>query len=236
MKWPAPEAPTCAQPFSGASASKIGSQPLHRRLVAPGHQAEPHLEAPDPAGDADVDERDLALARLGVPPLRVAEVRVAAVDDRVAGLDDVEQLLERVLGDLPGRHHQPDVARRVQLLRERAQRLRGRVDVRVVRLQLVPVLLQASRHPRAHPAEAHHPELHLEVLQSDANDTTAALLERGEVARRLRADQAGEAEVAARDRQLGARCRPRPGRRGRCSGRPCAAARSSAGSAGRGLA
>ncbi len=161
MKWPAPEVPTCAQPFSGASASKTGSQPLHRRLVAPGHQAEPDLEPPDPAGDADVDERDLALARLGVAPLRVAEVRVAAVDDRVAGLDDVEQLLERVLGDLPGRHHQPDVARRVQLLRQRAQRLRGRADVRVVRLQLVPVLLQAFRHPRAHPAEAHHPELHL---------------------------------------------------------------------------
>jgi hypothetical protein len=44
--------------------------------------------------------------------------------------------------------------------------------------------------------------LHLDLLQSDADDAAAALLERGVVAGRLRAEQPPEAEVAARDRQL----------------------------------
>ena len=34
------------------------------------------------------------------------------------------------------------------------------VDVRVVRLHVVPGLLQPLRHPRAHPAEADHSQLH----------------------------------------------------------------------------
>jgi hypothetical protein len=135
-------------------------QPLHGRLVAARHQAEACLEAPDSSGDADVDERDALLARRVVPPLRVAEVRVAAVDDRVAGLEDVEQLLERVLRDRAGRDHQPDVARRVELLCQRAQRLRGRLDVRVERLHLVPRLREPLRHAGAHPAQSHHSKLH----------------------------------------------------------------------------
>src|SRR5471030_2632814 len=88
---------------------------LRRRLVAPRHQAETDLEAPDAALDADVDERDLRLPRLLVPALRVAEVRVATVDDRVAGLEDLHELLERLLGDLAGRDHHPHVPRRVEL-------------------------------------------------------------------------------------------------------------------------
>jgi hypothetical protein len=50
---------------------------------------------------------------------------------------------------------------RVELLRERAQRLRRRLHVRVERLHLDPVLLQTLRHPGAHPAEAHHAQLHV---------------------------------------------------------------------------
>jgi len=45
---------------------------------------------------------DPELLRLRVAALRVAEVRVAAVDDRVVIVGDAEQLVERVLGDLSG--------------------------------------------------------------------------------------------------------------------------------------
>ena len=126
MKWPAPDGADVRVAVLGRERLEDRLQPLQRRLVAAGHQAEADLEPPDAARDADVDERDLLLPRLLVAALRVAEVRVAAVDDRVAGLEDAEQLLERVLGDLPGRDHHPDVPRRVELLRERAERLRGR--------------------------------------------------------------------------------------------------------------
>jgi hypothetical protein len=43
------------------------------------------------------------------------EVRVAAVDDRVALIGDPEQLVEGVLGDLPCGNHQPEGARRLEL-------------------------------------------------------------------------------------------------------------------------
>ena len=82
------------------------------------------------------------------------------------------------------------------------ERLRRRLDLRVVGLDLVPVPLEPLRHPGPHPAEADHAQLHLDLLQSDSHDTPAPLLERREVAGRLRADQAPEAEVATRDRQL----------------------------------
>ena len=87
-------------------------------------------------------------------------------------------------------------------LDELLERARRRLDVRVVGLQVVPALAQAVGHARAHAPQSHHSELHLEVLQSDSNDGTAALLQRGEVAGRLGADQLAEAEVLAGDRDL----------------------------------
>ena len=67
----------------------------------------------------------------------------------------------------------------------------------------------------------------------DARDAAAALLQRREVARRLRADQLPEAERLARDRELVARVVDDLQEEARSAGRPCAAGRSSAGSAGR---
>src|SRR5690349_20703453 len=68
---------------------------LERRdglAVAPDHQAEPDLESPDAAADAGVDVADATRGQLGVAPDVVMEVRVAAVDDRVAGLEVLDQL------------------------------------------------------------------------------------------------------------------------------------------------
>src|SRR3978361_2303076 len=82
--------------------------PLHGLRVAADHQAEADLEAPDAAGDAGVDEVDPELCRLRAPSLRVAEVRVAAVDDRVALLGELQQGLENALGDLARRPPHPE--------------------------------------------------------------------------------------------------------------------------------
>src|SRR5206468_2620022 len=125
-----------------------------------GHQAEADLEPPDPAGDADVDEVDALLLRGRVAADRVPEVRVAAVDDDVARLDDLEQLLERLLGDLAGWDHHPEDARRLELREELVERLGRRLDVRVVGHDLVPAVAESLRHPAAHAAQADHAELH----------------------------------------------------------------------------
>ena len=136
-------------------------QPLDRLGVAADHRAEADLQAPDAAGDAGVDEVEPLRLRGRVATLRVAEVRVAAVDDRVARVRERQQLLEGVLGDLPGRDHHPEGARRVELrLQLRERRGGARLDGRVVRLHVVAVLAQTLRHSVAHAAEADHPELH----------------------------------------------------------------------------
>src|SRR6266550_4000393 len=88
---------------------------LHWYVVPADHQAEADLETPDSTRDARVDEVQLVCLRLAVTSLRVAKVRVAAVDDRVALVGERQQVLEDVLGDLPGRHHHPERARRLEL-------------------------------------------------------------------------------------------------------------------------
>src|SRR5437588_7046588 len=136
-------------------------EPLHGLLVAADHEAEADLEPPDPARDARVHEVDALLRRLLVPALRVAEVRVAAVDDRVAALGELQQVLEDILRDLAGRDHHPEGARRLELALQLLERAgRPRLDLGVVRADLVAALAQPLRHAVAHPAEADHPELH----------------------------------------------------------------------------
>ena len=134
-------------------------EPLDRLVVAADHHAEAALEAPDAAGDADVEVVEALLRQLAGAAQIVDVVRVPPVDDRVALLQ-----VRREVGDDPvhdrGRHHHPDRARLVQLLDELLQRACGRVDVRVVGLHVVPALAQAVGHARAHAAEPHHSELH----------------------------------------------------------------------------
>ena len=206
-------------------------EPLHGLVVAADHQAVAVREPPDAAAHARVDEVDALRLRVAVAALRVAEVRVAAVDDRVARVAEREQLLERVLGDLAGGDHQPERARRVELVAKLGERRRGsRVVVRVVRLHVVAALLEAGRHVAAHAAEADHPELHQILTPRDA---PAALLQRLVVAGGLRADQVARNRSRGRESAARRRCRRRPGGRARCSARPCGTGRSSGGSAAR---
>jgi hypothetical protein len=134
---------------------------LHRLGVPADHQAEADLEPPDAAGDARVDEMDARVLGLDIPALRVAEVRVAAVDDDVALLADLQQVLEDRLGDLARGHHHPERPRRIELALQLLERGCGALLYpRVVRLDLVPGLPQPVRHPAAHPPEPDHSEVH----------------------------------------------------------------------------
>src|SRR5437870_634120 len=144
---------------------------LHRLRVAADHQAEAVGEAPDPSRHASIDVFDALLLQLGMAPLVVVEVRVAAVDDRVAGLEVLEQLLDLRLGRVAGRDHDPDGPRLLQLAdqlgdRERAVGALAGDLLRlfggpVVRDDFVLVAQQAANHVRAHPPQADESDAHL---------------------------------------------------------------------------
>ena len=149
-------------------------EPLDGAVGAADHQAVAALEAEDAAAGAAVDVVDPLLADLGGAADVVAVVGVAAVDDRVAGLEHGGHVLDRLLGDLAGRDHHPDRARRAQLRGQLLQRggalgalagqLGDRVGVDVVGDDLVAVAHQPARHVGAHPAEADDSQLHRTTL------------------------------------------------------------------------
>lgn len=57
------------------------------------------------AGDAGADEVDALLAQLALSAARVCEVRVASVDDDVAGLQERRELRDHCVRGLSGLHH-----------------------------------------------------------------------------------------------------------------------------------
>ncbi len=104
-KWPLPTGPQCSQPSSEVPGSwsrpgvrstlpRPGAQGLEDRLepldhgrLAADHQAVAALETEHAAAGAGIDVGDLLGGQvLGAPDI-VLEVRVAAVDHRVAGLE-----------------------------------------------------------------------------------------------------------------------------------------------------
>ena len=113
---------------------------------------------------------------------RVVVVAVAAVDDRVAFLEQRLQRRHRVVGHLSRRHHDPDAARLVEggdeLIdargRGRAERLDARARLRVGiegDNRVVTVATEPVHHVGAHPAEPDKADLH----GGESFDVTAAL-------------------------------------------------------------
>ena len=155
----------------------------------------------------------------------VVPVRVAAVDDRVARLEQPGELVDRLLRRVAGGHHQPDHARRVELGDEVLERRRAgrpvalggadRVFGEVERDDLVVrVAVDAMDHVAAHLAEADEAELHLELL-----------LESGDGAGQVAGGQAARGRPAGRGRAASAG-RRRPARRSACgTSRACRARR-----------
>src|SRR6202042_2886252 len=125
----------------------------HRVVVAADHHAVAAVQAPDPAAGPAVDQADALLGQLGRAGDVVAVVGVAAVDDDVARLHALGQLIDRVPGDLARGHHHPG---RPRLVERGDEVVQGRRAGRALAGQL----LDRSRAPvvdHARMAAAHEP-------------------------------------------------------------------------------
>lgn len=139
-------------------------------LVVPAHhEAVAALEAEHAAAGPDVDVVDAGVLQLRGPTHVVAVVGVAAVDDDVAGFEDLGDLVDDRAGE-PGGDHQPHGAGLLELGREvrDARRARGALRgqgrhgilVHVVDHAVVAVLHESADDVGAHPSESDHGELH----------------------------------------------------------------------------
>src|SRR4030095_15972291 len=94
---------------------------LDRFFVAADHQAVAPLQTKDAAAGTDVHIVQALLTQLLGPAYVVAIVRVAAVDDDVAFIEQAGYLVDDLAGNASGNHH-PDRARPLQLADEFFQR------------------------------------------------------------------------------------------------------------------
>ena len=103
-KWPAPDLAGVHEAELALGLERVEGR-LHlgdvRRRAAV-HQRVAVLEAPDPAGDAAVDEADALLGEQVGVGLVVGPPRVAAVDDEVALAEQLAELLDRLAGRVAG--------------------------------------------------------------------------------------------------------------------------------------
>ena len=155
---------------------------LDRLAVAADHEAVAVLEPPDAAGRAGVDVPETLRPHLRVASDVVVEVRVAAVDDRVARLEDLHQLVDHRLGGVARGDHDPHRARSRQpgdqladaegalgaLGHDLARLLRGPIEGN----DLVALTDQPADHVRAHPPEADEADAHRKVSLSRLRGVT----------------------------------------------------------------
>ena len=111
---------------AGRDRGEDGGEAVDDLVLAADHQAEAALESPHAAARPDVDVVDALLAeRVGVPDV-VDVVRVAAVDDRVAGLEHLRERRDRLVGDVARGDHHPGRARLLELARRSPRATRSR--------------------------------------------------------------------------------------------------------------
>ena len=146
-KWPAPSGPIQAQHGSpstrAAIDSRIGTERGIRLLRAAGHDRRPGERTDLAAGDAGADEVEADLAQPRLTAAGVVEVRVAAVDDDVAGLEQRDELVDDGVGGRARLDHDDDAARPLEGGDEVGHRVGG--DERPLRA----VLLDELRRPGA---------------------------------------------------------------------------------------
>ena len=142
--------------------------------VAADHQAVAELEAPDAAAGAGIDEMQLLRGEHGGAADVVVKVGIAAVDDRVAGLEQLRQLVDRAFGRIARGHHHPYAARRLEPGDEVLQRIdavgaegRDFFAFRIVEVErddLMIVAPQPFDHVHAHFAETNESDFHQACL------------------------------------------------------------------------
>ena len=101
-----------APSFFSLIVQKLGH---HGLVVAADHHAVANLEAPDAAAHAHVHVVHPVLAQVLLAALVVRPAGVAAVDDRVALVEQLGELLDRALRRVAGRNHDPHGPRRLEL-------------------------------------------------------------------------------------------------------------------------
>src|SRR6267142_3751038 len=142
-------------------------------VFAANHLAIAALQSPDPAACSDVDIVNAFGGELLGTADVVDVIRVAAIDDDVAGLQLRGEIMQGGI-DHASRNHQPDSARLREFLHEIVERRRTAgpyaaellhgIRAAVVDDAIVPVFLQATHHIGAHSAQADHTELHFVLL------------------------------------------------------------------------
>ncbi len=158
-------------PTPGARTFEDGIDSVDGFLVAAHHHAIAALEAPDAAGCPDVDVVDAFVLQLLRPADIVLVEAVPAVDDDVALAEQLAQHVDGLAGDLAGRQHDPDDARRFGELADQifeARRARGaivdelldRAAIAIESDAVMSVPLQAADDVAAHSAETDYAELH----------------------------------------------------------------------------
>jgi hypothetical protein len=149
------------------------------------HQAVAAIETPHAAGGADVEIVNALGGELLRSRDRILVMRVAAVDDDVAARHQRPQRRDHIVNHRGG-HHQPDGARRLQLLDETLEgcgvdrafaleRAAG-FGAAVVDDGGMPGADEALDHVGAHPAEADHADLHQTSICAFYCSTTAVPL------------------------------------------------------------
>jgi hypothetical protein len=154
---------------AGGERGKDRVEVLHNSRLATDHNAVPALEPPDAAARADIDVVNTARREVLSAADIVDVVRVSAVDERIAFLQQREEFGDGFV-DNGGGHHQPNCSRLRQLFHEIRQRrcadgfvfsdrFHGlRKDI--VRHALVAATDEPPHHVRAHSAKADHSQLH----------------------------------------------------------------------------
>src|SRR5262245_10209875 len=162
---------------SAGDPPSTGREGFEDRLEAPedlflaaDHQTIAALGAPDAARRADVEIMDALLFEHLRAAHVVFEMRIAAVNDDVAGGHRLRPPVDGLFSRGAGGDHRPDGARLSHLFdqfldRSRAARafalqLLDALGVEVEDEALVPAPHQTANHVGAHPAQANHSQLH----------------------------------------------------------------------------
>ena len=219
-----------------ARASRARAAAARRRSSSPpAIRQKPSFEAPDPARDADVEEvrcpspRPRALRRCESWKFELPPSTSTSPLSRIPSSSWIASSVISPAGIIIQTTRGGS-----SCVRELLERRRGRLDLRVVRHHLVAVLPRAapsSRSPsvrdRPFRASLESSSLTRQILRPRSLSASRSPAACAAISRRKPNSRPGIVELLAESR-------PRPGRRAPCSGRPCAAGRSSAGSAGRG--
>ena len=157
------------RPDAGAQRLENRIETLHRSGWSADHHAVAAFQPPHAAAGADVDVVDFFRREVLAAPDVVDVIRIAAVDDRIAGFHQRHELRDHLV-DRRRRHHQPHGAR----LRELTDKVgKRRCADSLVRRQILhglrehveddaimTALDEAAHHVRAHAAQSDHSELH----------------------------------------------------------------------------